>query len=389
MTDYAITLENTVFQALSGTSTPSGGFPSGGSWSWSKNGRMLFDVNPASADAIYVQSGIVGWRIDIHVSSLAGSTSAGAHKLYWNFDLANPGVTATTPTTGSTGYGPADGSPGSYFDITGPGAYSITVGAPYNNTFADEPYEVLDRMRNGSGFDHGSGFFQGAFANDAGACVIDALSVVFFTAPEIDTPCDTWVDLDLSTAVFLGTEAVPDGFGQYNSDDGTISTIEGQYPDFYFPGLTLDATKAYKVEVTYDPDSSHSGGSGREVAVRTVRPGHEAEDYRPFHDSGTGAWLYDTGFPTTGDVQTFTVGPGRPRGVGIDSAPGWDDATYGVAAGYTVPWFETDVDGAVPAIRIRKICTFGIPFNRLTNRNFGLTRAGYYRQGGNRLTGPI
>lgn len=207
-------------------------------------------------------------------------------------------------------------------------------------------------------------------------------------------PCDTLVDLDLSTAVFLDNSGTLSG--QYV--DGVIcTTTDFLQPDFYFPGLILDATKAYKVTVTFDPDSSHNTGSSREVYIAGLRPGHEQDDVDAAYTAG-GEWsgavavFYDTGFSATGDTQTFIMGPGRPQGDPVDPVPTWDDDTLGVAAGYTVPWFETDVNGAVSAISIRKLCTFTIPPRRLTRRNDlgarSLIRSGFYRQAGIRLTGP-
>ena len=193
-----------------------------------------------------------------------------------------------------------------------------------------------------------------------------------YTGTEVETPCDTDVSLDLSAATFVDAlnadTGDPEITGQYG--DGVIyTTTDGWYPAFYFPGLALDSTESYKITVTYDGDSAHDAG-GREVIVNGVRPGHEQDDST---DTIVGmSVIYDTGSSPGTDTPTFTIGSGRSQGDPTGSPPGWDDDTVGVAAGYTVPLFQTDVDGAVSAITIRKLCTFVIPPLRQYPRSDGL-----------------
>lgn len=197
----------------------------------------------------------------------------------------------------------------------------------------------------------------------------------------IDLPCDTWVDLDLADAVFTGQGGPGGPFGQYG--DGVIYSANFPgYPDFFFPGLDLDPTKRYRVEITFDPGSGHDSG-GRLFSLSGVIPGQEDDpNLPPFFPVGD---LYD-GSSNTADVATATIGPG---------INGWDDPDFGVTAGYVRLWFETDRDGAVSAIRVRKVCTVSIPPLRLTNRADrhasapSLTRPNTSRQGGNRLTGYL
>lgn len=187
MTDYPVTVTN---QRWGGG--PSGGVssssdpdfpnnPGAGAWTWNGDGYFTFDFDPASAETVYAVPGIVGWRIDIHVVT----ADSGQHRLFWNMAFDNPGITATTPTSSYTAYGPEDGSPGSFFDITGPGPYSLPSGAPYFNSYADTPYEVLDRMRNGTSYPHGYGLLEGIFGNDTSTSVVlDDFQVVFYTADD-------------------------------------------------------------------------------------------------------------------------------------------------------------------------------------------------------------
>jgi hypothetical protein len=161
---------------------------------------------------------------------------------------------------------------------------------------------------------------------------------------EVDTPCDTWVDLDLSTAVFVDSGSGI--LGQYV--DGVITGLDGLDAHYSF-GLTLDATKPYGVEVTFDPTSSHDGDgnpvtSDRFVLLRDYLPGDEVT-------AGDDVQIGD-GFSNTADVCTLTIGPGLGN---------WDDEDFGVTQGYTGLRFLTPFSGAVSAIRIRKICTCTTP----------------------------
>jgi hypothetical protein len=174
---------------------------------------------------------------------------------------------------------------------------------------------------------------------------------------EVELPCDTWVDLDLSTATFMGTG---DGgpFGEYG--DGVIYGGGGGgfgYPDFYF-NFELDPLKRYRVEITYDPTSAHDAG-GRRFWLQGVVPGSEEDGESTidfpiggFWDAGPSGQFHDGSRENTADVVTVTIGPG---------INGWDDATYGAPQGYTRLWFETDTDGAVSSIRVRKVCKTVVP----------------------------
>jgi len=213
-------------------------------------------------------------------------------------------------------------------------------------------------------------------ASTGSSITYSAPLTITFTYTEF-LPCDTDVDLDLSTAVFLDNSGTLSG--QYV--DGVIcTTTDFLSPDFYFPDLVLDATSVYKVTVTYDSSSSHTVGTGREVYVAGVHPGSEQDDVDTAFAAGgeyegTVPVLWDTGFSTSGDIQSFVMGPGRGPGPVTDDVgdlPSWDDATVGVAQGFTAPWFETDPDAAVSAITIRKLCTFVIPPLRQYPRSDGL-----------------
>lgn len=233
--------------------------------------------------------------------------------------------------------------------------------------------------------------------NGTGVLEISEQSIViYYTVPDdgtIDTPCDTWVDLDLSTAV--QTEGPEGPWGQYV--DGVITGLNGN-PDFWFP-FESEASKPYAIEVTFDPDSSHDGGGDldRGVTIAGWIPGSEdssagiTTDFPVFYEVG------DTP-PQANVVQSFTIGPGRPRSPDAffqyPDNPTWDDPDSGVAAGFTRLWFETARDGAVSAIRIRKICTSSVPPLRLTNRDDQFSSAPRLagrrsRQGSVRLTGYL
>jgi hypothetical protein len=194
----------------------------------------------------------------------------------------------------------------------------------------------------------------------------------------VDTPCDTTVDLDLSTATFENPSG--DQFGQYV--DGVITGLDGEFPQYTFP-ITLDPLKKYRVTVIFDPTSSWDGDgnpatSDRFVLLRTLLPGDEM--------SGGDSVQIGDGFGNTADTCALTIGPGIGN---------WDDADFGVTQGYTDLLFQTSASGAVSAISIRKLCTYDDPPLRLTNRadTFGsalsLTRGGNTRQGSNRLTAPL
>lgn len=214
MTDYPVTITNQVWGAPSGGSrgvsiSSDPDFPNNPStWTWSGEGYFNFNFDPASAETLYAVAGIIGWRLDIHVASV----SPGQFQLYWNFAFDNPGISelpVSTSSTGYTAYGPEDGSPGSYYDITAPGAYSITVGSPYFGFYANTPYEVLDRMRNGitdgygrspgdpdfaGSYNHGYGRLEGTFGNElTGSVVIDDFQVVFYTADVAPTASGAYV----------------------------------------------------------------------------------------------------------------------------------------------------------------------------------------------------
>ena len=208
----------------------------------------------------------------------------------------------------------------------------------------------------------------------------EASVVVDYDGGSVDTPCDTWVDLDLSAAVFTTDTSDGLAFGQYG--DGVIYGVTKpgagapNFPDFFFP-FTLDPLKSYRVETTFDPSASHDAG-GRGLWLTGVVPGSE-QDYNTVPGFPFGN-RYDGG-SNTADVVTVTIGPGVAQ---------WDDATYGVSAGYSGLMFESDRYGAISAVRIRKLCTFGIPPLRLTNRDDrGRLTNRRSRQGGNRLTGYL
>lgn len=154
----------------------------------------------------------------------------------------------------------------------------------------------------------------------------------------VELPCNTTVDLDLSTATFSNPAGTP--FGQYNAP--VIMGYAGNNPQFWFP-FELDPVKRYKVVVTYDPSSPYDGDgdpltSDRWVILWASTPADP--------DNGTES-LFD-GFSNTLDVATFVIGPG----IGY-----WDDPTDGVAAGSTRLLFQTSASGAVSAISIRKLCS--------------------------------
>lgn len=178
------------------------GFPevSGEVWSFSSNhSQMTFDFDQVTSQAIYDlldTVNITGWRIDLTVSTMVGS---GPYRLFYNFTFDKPGE-AQLPydgVPGYTAYGPEDGSPGSYVDITGPGDYSLDVGfSPYFGSYANTIQRILDRMRNDltdaygrvsgdSGFtgtyNHGYGTFETADSNpDGGTITISELKVIFY-----------------------------------------------------------------------------------------------------------------------------------------------------------------------------------------------------------------
>jgi hypothetical protein len=167
-------------------------------------------------------------------------------------------------------------------------------------------------------------------------------------ANPIDLPCDEWVDLDLSTAVFLTypPSDTPGPYGQYS--DGVIwpvadaggPGIDGA-PDFYIPGLRLDALKPDQVKVTYDTTSPHDGG-GRRWWLSGVTGGDEQESYQTVF-----AGTFFSGGSNTVNGLVADIGPGIGQ---------WDDGTEGVAAGCNNLYFETDPAGAVSRIQIRKVC---------------------------------
>lgn len=198
----------------------------------------------------------------------------------------------------------------------------------------------------------------GEFLGDGLVYVAEQRIVLYYG--DIEFPCDTWVELDLSTAIILYNSGTLSA--QY-ADGVIFTTTDFLYPDFWVPGVRFDPTYPYLIRVTYAPGSVHDNG-GREVYVAGLRSGHEQDDTDAAYGaggeySGAVAVWYDTNVGVTGDVQTVMVGPGRGPGPISDDFPGlptWDDPTLGVAAGYSAPWFETDVNGAVEAIAIRRVC---------------------------------
>lgn len=229
-----------------------------------------------------------------------------------------------------------------------------------------------------SSLEAGAFVFAKVFFGAGVLTVYEFTLFVDYDGGTVDLPCDTWVDLDLSAAVIL-----EDGSGNATGiyGDGVIygNEVAGTalYPDLSFTGVDLDPAKPYLVESTYDPGSGHDfGGRGRIISA--FRPGLAQADL----DAG-GAFgnLYSGFLGSVADTLQVKVGPG------IED---WDDATYGVAQGYTTLAFQSDRIGALSAVRIRKLCTFGIPPLRLTNRDDRerLTNR-RSRQGSNRLTGYL
>lgn len=176
------------------------------------------------------------------------------------------------------------------------------------------------------------------------------ITFAYETADVVTLDCDTDTGMDLSSATFLTfpSSGTPGPYGQYSDDviwpvaDAGGTGIDGA-PDFYFAGLTLDATKKHRVTVTFDPDSAHDSG-GRRFWLTGLRGGDEETSYQD--DDYTLGNLYN-GSLNIADEVTVIIGPG----IG-----GWDDATFGVAAGFDGLFFETDNTGAVSAITVRKIC---------------------------------
>lgn len=160
------------------------------------------------------------------------------------------------------------------------------------------------------------------------------------SADPITLPCDTVVDLDLSTAIFSNPSGTsPDG--QYV--DGVITGLDGSYPQFWFP-FELDALKSYDVEIEFDPTSPHDGDGDSGTSDRWIT----LYDTTPYdEDFGTGVSILDATANTL-DIASLTIGPG------IDN---WDDPDSGVAQGFTRLLFQASGSGAVSAIRITKVCT--------------------------------
>ena len=189
----------------------------------------------------------------------------------------------------------------------------------------------------------------------------------------ISTPCNTWVDIDLSTVTFLN-DGGGDPTGEFS--DGVIWANGAGHPNYWFD-FALDPTKAYTIEVTFDPTSLHDGGN-RLVTFWAVRPLHEQEDFDPFNVAG----LYSSAATVSadvGDVFTITIGPDIPRTDDHDpplltGTPDWNDPTGGVVAGWTRIFFENDIDAAVSTIRVMQICatTTVIPPLRQYPRSDGL-----------------
>lgn len=208
------------------------------------------------------------------------------------------------------------------------------------------------------------------------------LSIDVTYVEAIDLPCNTWVDIPLSDAVILTSGG--DITGIYDGDVIYGNEIAGTplYPEICWPGVQLAASSPYLIESTYDPTSVHDLG-GRLRIISSFRPGFEQSD---LDDGDSFGGLYDGHLGSTDDTLEIRIGPGIIL---------WDDPDFGVAAGYTTFAFESDRIGALSAIRIKKLCAFGIPPLRLTNRRDqfssapSLVNSGDSRQGGNRLTGYL
>lgn len=172
MTDYPVAMINAEFFDSSST----GGFPDGGTWTVDgDDSTMLFDFDPASAAEVAAETGIVGWRLDITVSSVTDFV-----KLYYNVAFDEEGA-------GYTAYGPEDNSLNSVFNISAPGDYSVDVtNMYYFGFYATTPYEVLDRMTSTSGdYNHGYGELEVWYGN-TGSAVLTKAEWVFYT--EIEEP---------------------------------------------------------------------------------------------------------------------------------------------------------------------------------------------------------
>ena len=255
-----------------------------------------------------------------------------------------------------------------YFDPTGSGINTTLTGsvADYDllqssHSLSQDPVTVLS-----------AGAWVGAKLDGATAgslTVYEFTVFVDYDTAEVETPCDTTVDLDLSMATLQS--------GQYV--DGVITGLSGTNAQFWFP-FEVEPAKRYLVTVTFDPGSAHDGDGDPTTSDRFVLIYDAVAD-----DEGTtGVQVYD-GFSNTDDVTTFTIGPGIGN---------WDDPDQGVAQGFTRLLFQTSASGAVSAISIRKICTTFAPPLRLTNRDdmFASARrltGGSSRQGSNRLTGYL
>lgn len=209
MVDYILTQTNQTYSDLNGPSNPNLDWPADGLWEFGEEGRYNFDFDQASAAAIYEVPGIIGWRIDIHLH--AAGTEGSTLRLYWNLNV--------NPNTLDDNYvwGPADNSPGSYFDFSPPGGQDytqlITDALQYIGHTYLTPYEVLHLIATGEPGD-GFGNLIGSYTNPPGETVyLSRFDVVFFTGDPVIRKTARRDSRGHMTATRIGGEVVSNRIG--------------------------------------------------------------------------------------------------------------------------------------------------------------------------------
>jgi len=150
---------------------------------------------------------------------------------------------------------------------------------------------------------------------------------------------DAWVSLNLASAVQLGG-------GTYSG--GEVYGSGGIFPDFYFPGLTLDPTLFYEFEVTFNPASVHDTGV-RDFWVSPADPADVPGEYV------TNAYPFGAIYNDADVDYPHNPVTGSPDLVQVLGGPGRGAWTGNVDSGLTAPIFGFNPGSAITGLRYRVV----------------------------------
>lgn len=238
-------------------------------------------------------------------------------------------------------YAIQDGDPISYNSLD---YLEGASGDPEPMQFVEEVYPGYTYFIHMDSFENWNGTYTARFRTGRVGEWITPEPVTWTASAEAgaEIPAGSWTTLDLSTAVF-GTDGGGVPYGKY--EGGAIVTNTG-WPDFWFPGLTLDATKTYDFEFTYATPPSgffHNTGYVGIWGISSLTQAGYSGIWYDLFDTYYSIGMRHTAWDGTNTVGVTSIGP---------SLEAWASANF--YHGGIKPFFESSRFNSLTGMRYRE-----------------------------------